>query len=124
MDKRFAALSAFDQVYPITGQTTPRKADIDILSPLASMATTAHKMCTDVRLLAHSKQLEEPFDKDQIGSSAMAYKRNPMRSERCCALSRHLITLTANAYHTAANQWLERSLDDRLVNMIFKAPIC
>lgn len=112
LEKRFSSLSGFDNVYPITGQTTPRKSDIDVLAPLASLAASAHKMCTDIRLLAHSKQLEEPFEETQIGSSAMAYKRNPMKSERVCSLSRYLMTLVGNAYHTAANQWLERSLDD------------
>ncbi|KGG52175.1 hypothetical protein DI09_1p250 [Mitosporidium daphniae] len=114
MENLFCSYSGFDRdrIYPVTGQTTPRKFDIEILAPLASLAATANKICTDIRLLAHSKQLEEQFSEFQVGSSAMAYKRNPIKSERCCSLSRHLMAITGNAYTTLANQWLERSLDD------------
>merc|ERR1712200_235502 len=83
-----------------------------IVNAISSIATTVNKFCTDLRLLASLKELEEPFEKKQIGSSAMPYKRNPMRSERCCSLARHLLSLTASPLHTAANQWLERTLDD------------
>ncbi len=102
----------FDRAYVVTGQTYSRKVDCDLLSALGSFGATAHKIGTDIRLLANLKEMEEPFEKDQIGSSAMAYKRNPMRSERCCSLARHLMTLVSNAQHTAAVQWLERTLDD------------
>uniref|UniRef100_A0A673YMX9 Adenylosuccinate lyase n=1 Tax=Salmo trutta TaxID=8032 RepID=A0A673YMX9_SALTR len=93
-------------------QTYSRKVDIDSLSHLASMGATIHKICTDIRLLANLKEIEEPFEKEQIGSSAMAYKRNPMRCERCCSLARHLIALLADPLQTASVQWLERTLDD------------
>ena len=89
------------------------KVDIEIVSALASFGASAHKIATDIRLLANLKEIEEPFEKDQIGSSAMAYKRNPMRSERCCSLARHLMTLVNNVQQTASVQWLERTLDDR-----------
>lgn len=89
-----------------------RKVDLEIVSALSSLGATIHKMCSDLRLLASRKEVEEPFEQTQIGSSAMAYKRNPMRSERCCALARHLITLHASAANTLAVQWLERTLDD------------
>jgi adenylosuccinate lyase len=102
----------FEQAYGVTGQTYPRKVDLDVLQALGSFAASAHKIATDLRLLAHLKEVEEPFEKGQIGSSAMAYKRNPMRSERCCALARHLMALVADAQHTAATQWMERTLDD------------
>ncbi|TVR12738.1 MAG: adenylosuccinate lyase [Planctomycetota bacterium] len=102
----------FAKSYPVTGQTYSRKVDCDLLSVLGSLGASAHKIATDWRLLAHLKEVEEPFEKDQIGSSAMAYKRNPMRAERCCALSRHLMALVANAQNTAATQWMERTLDD------------
>jgi len=105
-------MAGFNQAYIVCGQTYTRKLDIEVVNALGSLAASIHKMCTDIRLLASRKELEEPFEKSQIGSSAMPYKRNPMRSERCCSLARHLMTLVANPLHTAANQWMERTLDD------------
>lgn len=112
LDEMVTAAANFDQRYIVTGQTYTRKVDMDILHALASFGATAHKVATDIRLLANHKELEEPFGKDQIGSSAMAYKRNPMRCERICSLARHLMTLANNGTQTCATQWLERSLDD------------
>jgi len=112
LDKRVSELCGFKYTYPVTGQTYSRKVDIDVLQPLASFAATAHKIATDIRLLANMKEIEEPFEKDQIGSSAMAYKRNPMRSERVCSLARHLMVLQQDALMTSSVQWLERTLDD------------
>jgi adenylosuccinate lyase len=112
LDKEVTRLAGFDKTYAVTGQTYSRKVDLDIISAIASLGATIHKMCTDLRLLASLKEIEEPFESTQIGSSAMPYKRNPMRSERCCALSRHLITLHSNAANTHAVQWMERTLDD------------
>ncbi|CAG9812434.1 unnamed protein product, partial [Phaedon cochleariae] len=112
LDKRVAELSGFDRTYPVTGQTYTRKVDVEIVGHLASLGSSIHKMCSDLRLLANFKEIEEPFEKSQIGSSAMPYKRNPMRSERCCALARHLMALFSNAANTHAVQWLERTLDD------------
>ncbi|XP_072402091.1 adenylosuccinate lyase [Diabrotica undecimpunctata] len=112
LDRRVAALCGFERTYPVTGQTYSRKVDVELVSMLASLGTSIHKMCSDLRLLANFKEIEEPFESSQIGSSAMPYKRNPMRSERCCALARHLITLFSNAANTHAGQWLERTLDD------------
>lgn len=112
LDNMVGKLAGFDKVYAVTGQTYSRKVDIEIVSALASLGATVHKMCTDIRILASRKELEEPFEKTQIGSSAMAYKRNPMRSERACSLARHLMTLHSNAVNTHATQWLERTLDD------------
>ncbi|KAL3281898.1 hypothetical protein HHI36_005103 [Cryptolaemus montrouzieri] len=112
LDSLVANLSGFETTYPVIGQTYSRKVDLEVVSVLSSLGSTAHKMCSDIRLLANMKELEEPFEKSQIGSSAMPYKRNPMRSERCCALARHLITLSSNAFNTHAVQWLERTLDD------------
>ena len=97
---------------PITGQTYSRKVDAQVLDALAGIAASSHKAATDLRILAHRKEIEEPFEKDQIGSSAMAYKRNPMRSERICALARFAMSLAANAAETHATQWMERTLDD------------
>ena len=118
LDKKVCELLGFDIVYPVTGQTYSRKIDIDALAPLASFAATAHKMATDIRLLANLKEVEEPFEKSQIGSSAMAYKRNPMRSERVCSLARHLGSLFSDAVQTASVQWFERSLDDSAIRRI------
>lgn len=112
LDRRVAELSGFDKTYPVTGQTYTRKVDVEVVQCLASLGSTIHKLCSDIRLLANMKEIEEPFEKSQIGSSAMPYKRNPMRSERCCALARHLISLLTNAAHTHSVQWLERTLDD------------
>jgi len=112
LDALVTKLSGFEKSYAVTGQTYSRKVDLDVLSVLASFGATAHKIATDIRLLAHLKEIEEPFEKDQIGSSAMAYKRNPMRCERVCSLSRHLMALLSDAHQTASVQWLERTLDD------------
>ncbi|ERL84499.1 hypothetical protein D910_01929 [Dendroctonus ponderosae] len=109
VDKRVSELSGFNSSYPVTGQTYSRKVDLEAYNCVGS---TIHKMCSDLRLLASMKEVEEPFEKSQIGSSAMPYKRNPMRCERCCALARHLISLFSNAANTHSVQWLERTLDD------------
>ena len=102
----------FTQSYAVTGQTYPRKVDCQVLGVLSGIAQSSHKTATDLRILAHRKEVEEPFEKDQIGSSAMAYKRNPMRSERICGLSRFVMSLESSAAATQATQWFERSLDD------------
>lgn len=112
LDKRVSELAGFDKRYLVTGQTYSRKVDLEVVAAISGLGATVHKMCSDIRILASRKELEEPFEASQIGSSAMPYKRNPMRSERCCALARHLITLHANAANTHAVQWLERTLDD------------
>lgn len=112
MNRRIAADFGFDQCFDVCGQTYPRKTDSRILNALSSIAQSCSRMATDIRLLQHDRQLEEPFEEHQIGSSAMAYKRNPMRSERICSLARYLIADAANAPLTASTQWLERTLDD------------
>jgi adenylosuccinate lyase len=112
LDRAVARKMGFDAVYPVTGQTYPRKVDDQILGALSGAAQSASKMATDLRLLQGLKELEEPFGKRQVGSSAMAYKRNPMRSERVCALSRFVLLGAQNPAVTAATQWLERTLDD------------
>ncbi|XP_017000776.2 adenylosuccinate lyase [Drosophila takahashii] len=112
LDQLVTELAGFKKAYAVTGQTYSRKVDVEIVGALSSLGTTIHKMCSDLRILASRKELEEPFESTQIGSSAMPYKRNPMRSERCCALARHLITLFSSAANTHATQWLERTLDD------------
>jgi len=112
LEKRVAAKIGFDQTYAVTGQTYPRKIDSQIIDSLSGIAQGLHKTATDLRLLANRKEVEEPFETNQIGSSAMAYKRNPMRSERICALSRFVMSLQSSASATTATQWLERTLDD------------
>ena len=112
MNRRIAAEFGFAECFPVCGQTYPRKVDSRILSCLSAIAQSCYRMANDIRLLQHDRQVEEPFEKNQIGSSAMAYKRNPMRSERICSLSRYLMADAANAPMTASTQWLERTLDD------------
>ena len=112
MDRRIAEKMGFDGCFAVSGQTYPRKLDYAVLSTLAGIAESASKFSSDVRLLQHMKEIEEPFEKKQIGSSAMAYKRNPMRSERMASLSRYILVDTLNPAITAATQWLERTLDD------------
>lgn len=102
----------FEEAFDVCGQTYPRKTDSAIINSLSAVAQSAYKFANDIRLLQHDGQIEEPFEKDQIGSSAMAYKRNPMRCERVCSLARYLIADAANAHMTASTQWLERTLDD------------
>jgi len=112
LEQLVAKKLGFDQSFAVTGQTYSRKVDSQILDVLSGLAQSAHKMCTDLRLLASRKEMEEPFEADQIGSSAMAYKRNPMRSERVCGLARYLMSLQTSSSATAAVQWMERTLDD------------
>ncbi|KAF8637105.1 hypothetical protein AX17_003009 [Amanita inopinata Kibby_2008] len=112
LDRLVTKLCGFEYAYPVTSQTYSRKIDVDVLAPLASLGATAHKIATDLRLLANLKEMEEPFESTQIGSSAMAYKRNPMRSERVCSLARHLMVVHQNALMTSSVQWFERTLDD------------
>lgn len=112
LDTMLAARFGFERTFAVTGQTYTRKFDSQVLDVLSGICQSAHKFATDMRLLAHRKELEEPFEKHQIGSSAMAYKRNPMRSERICGLARFVMSLPANAAQTEATQWLERTLDD------------
>ena len=112
MNRQISAAFGFETCYPVSGQTYPRKTDSAILNALSAIAQSAYRMANDIRLLQHDRQLEEPFEKHQIGSSAMAYKRNPMRCERICSLSRYLMADAANAPMTASVQWLERTLDD------------
>ncbi|KAI5807913.1 L-Aspartase-like protein [Peziza echinospora] len=118
LDALVTKLAGFEYAYPITSQTYSRKVDVDVLNALSSFGTTAHRIGGDIRHLAATKEMEEPFEKDQIGSSAMAYKRNPMRSERICSLGRHLANLNKNAADTYANQWFERTLDDSAIRRI------
>jgi len=131
LEKLVATRSGFQYIYPVTSQTYSRKIDIDVLAPLASLGATAHKIATDLRLLANLKvvlfdadansdmidiigqEVEEPWESTQIGSSAMAYKRNPILSERVCSLSRHLMVLHQNALMSSSVQWFERTFDDR-----------
>ncbi|KNC76560.1 adenylosuccinate lyase [Sphaeroforma arctica JP610] len=118
LDKLVTKMAGFDRRYLVTGQTYTRKLDYDVLACLAGLGSTAHKAATDLRLLASLKEIEEPFEKNQIGSSAMAYKRNPMRCERICSLSRHLMALAADGSSTHSVQWLERTLDDSAIRRV------
>jgi adenylosuccinate lyase len=112
LERRITEALGLPRAFAVTGQTYPRKADAQVLDVLSGIAQSAAKFGADLRLLQHEGELLEPFESEQIGSSAMAYKRNPMRAERIGALARHVITLQANGAHTAASQWLERTLDD------------
>ncbi len=112
IDPMIARKMGFEECYPVSGQTYSRKVDTRVLNVLAGIAASAHKMSNDIRLLQHLKEVEEPFEKSQIGSSAMAYKRNPMRSERIASLSRYVMVDALNPAITSATQWFERTLDD------------
>ena len=112
IDPMIAKKMGFEECYPVSGQTYSRKVDTRVANVLASIAASAHKFSNDIRLLQHLKEVEEPFEKDQIGSSAMAYKRNPMRSERIASLSRYVMIDSLNPAITSATQWFERTLDD------------
>lgn len=112
IDPMIAEKMGFEACYPVSGQTYSRKVDTRVLNVLAGIAASAHKFSNDIRLLQHLKEVEEPFEKTQIGSSAMAYKRNPMRSERIASLSRYVICDALNPAITSATQWFERTLDD------------
>ncbi len=112
MNRRIAAAFGFDALFDVCGQTYPRKLDSRILNALSSVAQSAYRFANDIRLLQHMRQVEEPFEKSQVGSSAMAYKRNPMRCERICSLARYVMADALNAPLTASTQWFERTLDD------------
>ena len=112
LDRKIAEKMGFGETFPVSGQTYPRKLDYHVLSVLSSIAQSAYKFSNDMRLLQHLKEIEEPFEESQIGSSAMAYKRNPMRSERISSLARYVICDTVNPAITASTQWFERTLDD------------
>ena len=112
LERRIASDMGFERVLPICGQTYTRKIDSFLLNVLSGIAQSAAKMATDLRLMAHEKEFDEPFTSSQVGSSAMAYKRNPMRCERICSLARYVIADALNPAMTASTQWLERTLDD------------
>ncbi|MDE7453996.1 MAG: adenylosuccinate lyase, partial [Clostridia bacterium] len=120
LEKRVVKKLGYGKVYGVTGQTYPRKFDYNVLCVLSQIAQSAYKFSNDIRILQNMKEIEEPFEKSQIGSSAMAYKRNPMRSERIGSLARFVISLPVNSAFTAGTQWFERTLDDsanrRIVN--------
>jgi adenylosuccinate lyase len=118
LERRVARRLGFERCFPVTGQTYPRQLDFRIGSCLAGIAQSAAKFGSDVRLLASRREVEEPFGAKQVGSSAMPWKRNPMRSERACSLARHVLALLDSLAHTAANQWLERTLDDSAVRRL------
>lgn len=112
LNKKVCEKMGFERAFAVTGQTYPRKYDHQVLTTISGIGISAQKLATDIRLLCGLGELDEPFEDKQIGSSAMAYKRNPMRSERVCSIARYLINLPTNAAYTAAEQWLERTLDD------------
>jgi adenylosuccinate lyase len=112
LERQVTEKMGFDATFAVTGQTYSRKVDAAVVDTLSGIAQSAHKAATDLRLLASRKELEEPFEAQQIGSSAMAYKRNPMRAERICALARFVISLQSSPAQTMATQWMERTLDD------------
>ena len=112
LEQLVAKKMGFDTTYVVTGQTYSRKVDAQVVDALAGIASSAHKAASDLRILAHRKEIEEPFEKSQIGSSAMPYKRNPMRTERICGLSRFVMSLQSSTAATTATQWMERTLDD------------
>jgi len=118
LDRRVAEKLGFRQSYPVTGQTYPRKVDTQVLSVLAGIGESVHKFATDMRLLQNLKEIEEPFGVKQVGSSAMAYKRNPMRCERACALARFLMVSPLHGSFTTAVQWFERTLDDSAIRRL------
>ncbi len=119
LDALVAKKMGFDRVFPVTGQTYSRKIDTQILDALSGLAQSTHKWGNDLRLLAHRQEIDEPFEAEQVGSSAMAYKRNPMRAERLCSLARFLMGLPAMAAQTAAEQWFERTLDDSAARRLY-----
>jgi adenylosuccinate lyase len=119
LDRLVARKMGFDRVFPVTGQTYSRKVDAQVLDALSGLGQSAHKWGTDLRLLAHRQEVDEPFETEQVGSSAMAYKRNPMRAERMCSLARFLMGLPPMAAQTAATQWFERTLDDSAVRRLY-----
>jgi adenylosuccinate lyase len=118
LDRRVAEAFDFDESYPVAGQTYSRKLDSQVMAALSGVAESGHRFGSDLRLLAHEREVEEPFEAEQVGSSAMAYKRNPMRAERICSLARFAMGLPATASQTAATQWLERTLDDSAVRRL------
>ncbi len=118
LDRLVAEKFGFSKTFPVTGQTYPRKVDSQVVAALAGVAESAHRFGMDLRLLAHERELEEPFEADQIGSSAMAYKRNPMRAERLCAIARFVMAMPSATGQTAATQWLERTLDDSAIRRL------
>jgi adenylosuccinate lyase len=119
LDRRVAKKMGFDRVFPVTGQTYSRKLDSQILDAISGIGQSAHKWGTDLRLLANRQEIDEPFEAEQVGSSAMAYKRNPMRAERMCSLARYLIGLPPMAAQTHATQWFERTLDDSAARRLY-----
>jgi adenylosuccinate lyase len=118
LDRMVADKFGFERTYPVSGQTYTRKIDSQVMFALAGIAESGHRFGMDLRLLAHERELEEPFEVEQIGSSAMAYKRNPMRAERLCSLARFVLALPAAASQTSATQWLERTLDDSAIRRL------
>ena len=119
LDRKVAEAFGFAESHPVSGQTYTRKIDSQVVATLSGIAESAHRFGSDLRLLAHEREVEEPFEADQIGSSAMAYKRNPMRAERMCSIARFAMAMPAAAGQTAATQWLERTLDDSAVRRLF-----